>query len=94
MVESVVIDALANTDPISIITQLAILSYLVYETRRGKIKELEEVVIAMITVIRAVSKTNEDIDSSRVDKYLLDNGVNPGHFIIDDDDDNNKKGKV
>lgn len=44
----------------------------------------------MVTVIRAMSRTNEEIDSAKVDKYLLENGVSPDHFIVTTNDNNNR----
>lgn len=85
-----VIDLLSSADPLSLLTQVLILIYLVYETRRGKIRQLENVVVAMVTVIRAMSRTNEEIDSAKVDKYLLENGISPDHFIVTKNDSNNK----
>lgn len=85
-----VIDLLSSADPLSLLTQVLILIYLVYETRRGKIKQLESVVVAMVTVIRAMSRTNEEIDSAKVDKYLLENGISPDHFIVAKNDSNNR----
>lgn len=88
-----VVDLLSSADPLSLLTQVLILIYLVYETRRGKIKQLENVVVAMVTVIRAMSRTNEEIDSAKVDKYLLENGVSPDHFIVTKNDSNNRPDK-
>jgi hypothetical protein len=85
-----VIDLLSSADPLSLLTQVLILIYLVYETRRGKIRQLENVVVAMVTVIRAMSRTNEEIDSAKVDKYLLENGISPDHFIVTKNDSNNR----
>jgi len=85
-----VIDLLSSADPLSLLTQVLILIYLVYETRRGKIKQLENVVVAMVTVIRAMSRTNEEIDSAKIDKYILENGINPDHFIVTKNDSNNR----
>lgn len=77
------IDLLAQTDPVGIATQILILLYLAYETRRGKIKKLENMVVTMITVVRAIARTSEEIDEEKVDKYLLENGVSPDHFIVE-----------
>lgn len=77
------VDLLGQTDPISIATQILILLYLAYETRRGKIKKLENMVVTMITVVRAIARTSEDIDEEKVDRYLLENGVSPDHFIVE-----------
>jgi|AntDeeMetagen285_2_1112576.scaffolds.fasta_scaffold16121_2 hypothetical protein len=85
-----VIDLLSSADPLNLLTQVLTLIYLVYETRRGKIKQLENVVVAMVTVIRAMSRTNEEIDSAKIDKYILENGINPDHFIVTKNDSNNR----
>jgi hypothetical protein len=85
-----VIDLLSSADPLSLLTQVLTLIYLVYETRRGKIKQLENVVVAMVTVIRAMSRTNEEIDSAKIDKYILENGISPDHFIVTKNDSNNR----
>lgn len=77
------IDLLAQTDPVGIATQILILLYLAYETRRGKIKKLENMVVTMITVVRAIARTSDEIDEEKVDKYLLENGVSPDHFIVE-----------
>lgn len=92
MVSPSLVDLLSQTDPVSLGTQILILLYLAYETRRGKIKKLEGMVIAMITVVRAMARTSEDINEEKVDKYLLENGVSPDHFItevVEDSDNDN-----
>lgn len=93
MVSPSLVDLLNQSDPISIATQILILLYLAYETRRGKIKKLENMVITVITVVRAMARTSDDINEEKVDKYLLENGVSPDHFITDvsrdSDDDSN-----
>lgn len=78
------VDLLGQTDPVGIATQILILLYLAYETRRGKIKQLENMVLTMITVVRAIARTTDEIDEDRVDDYLLENGVSPDHFISED----------
>jgi hypothetical protein len=83
MVSPSLVDLLNQSDPISIGTQILILLYLAYETRRGKIKKLENMVITVITVVRAMARTSDDINEEKVDKYLLQNGVSPDHFITD-----------
>lgn len=83
MVSPSLIDLLNQSDPVSIGTQILILLYLAYETRRGKIKRLENMVITVITVVRAMARTSDDIDEEKVDDYLLENGVSPDHFITD-----------
>jgi hypothetical protein len=96
MAEASFIDLLSRTDPLGIATQVLILLYLAYETRRGKIKKLENMVMTMITVVRAIARTTDDIDESKVDAYLLENGVSPDHFIAgdnlqnDDEEDSEK----
>ena len=40
-------------------------------------------VITMITVVRAMARTSDDINEEKVDEYLLDHGVSPDHFIVD-----------
>ena len=83
MAAPTLVDLLNQTDPVSIGTQILILLYLAYETRRGKIKRLEQMVVTMITVVRAMARTSDDINEEKVDKYLLENGVSPDHFIVD-----------
>lgn len=90
MAEPSLVELLGQTDPVSVATQILILLYLAYETRRGKIKRLENMVITMITVVRAMARTTEDIDEEKVDKYLLENGVSPDHFIIEDMEDSHE----
>lgn len=49
-----------------------------------RIQELEQAQVAQMTVIRALARVEEDIDTQEVDDYLESNGVSPDDFINDD----------
>jgi len=63
--------------------------YLVIEIRTpwGKIKELTDLIKNVVTVVRALARVHNDIDTEGVDEYLLENGMDPQDFISDDGDE-------
>jgi hypothetical protein len=58
----------------------------VWEIRgpRGKINELTSLIKSSITVIRALARVHEEVDTNQVDEYLVENGAEPGDFIRDE----------
>ncbi|UBF23103.1 hypothetical protein HCTV-16_gp120 [Haloarcula virus HCTV-16] len=46
-----------------------------------EIKETRGLLVSAITVLRAVVRTNEEVDTEKVDDYLVENGVEPDDFI-------------
>lgn len=48
---------------------------------QADIAETKHMLLSAITVLRAVVRTNEEIDTEEVDAYLTENGVEPDHFI-------------
>lgn len=48
----------------------------------GEIMEVKELLISSITVVRAIVRTNREIDTEKVDRYLVENGVEPDDFIV------------
>lgn len=69
---------------------IVVLAYLFLElrSRYGRIHDLRFMVLSAITVIRALARVQEDIDTKAVDDYLLENGTEPDDFISDPDEDN------
>lgn len=81
-----IVGIITNTQTLSLATQVLILIYLAYETRRGKIKNLENLVTSLIAVVRALARTDNQIDEDKVDRHLLEEGINPEHFTSEMDD--------
>lgn len=48
------------------------------ERKIGRIEEMQK---AQMTVLRAVVRTNAEVDTAKVDNYLEENGVTPEEFI-------------
>lgn len=48
--------------------------------------ETKRLLVSTITVIRAVVRTNDEVDTKSVDEYLVENGVEPEDFIVNEDD--------
>ncbi|AGM11975.1 hypothetical protein DNAM5_116 [Haloarcula californiae tailed virus 1] len=46
-----------------------------------EIKETRGLLVSAITVLRAVVRTNDEVDTEKVDDYLVENGVEPDDFI-------------
>lgn len=60
------------------------LVYLILELRskRGIVKgKVMEMIRANTVVVRAIARTNEDIDTEEAEKLLTDNGSKPSDFI-------------
>lgn len=51
-----------------------------------QIQDTHSLLVSSVTVLRAVVRTNEDVDTGRVDEYLVENGVEPDDFIENGDD--------
>lgn len=47
----------------------------------SEVKETKQLLVSTITVLRAVVRTNEEVDTDKVDEYLVENGVEPDDFI-------------
>lgn len=58
-----------------------------YEARFGRINQyltgLDKKLTSTIIVIRALTRTNDRIDTEKVDEYLVDNGTEPSDFIVE-----------
>ena len=65
------------------------IGYLIFEIRTpwGKIQELMQMIKNVVTVVRAMARTDSNIDTDGVDEYLLENGVEPADFIVEEDED-------
>lgn len=64
---------------------IGVLAYLYFEirTRWGRVKAVEEKIVAHTTVVRAMARVHPNIDEEKVDGYLVENGHEPGDFIDD-----------
>lgn len=63
---------------------IATLAYLVVElrTNKGIVKgKLMEMIRANTVVVRAIARTNDDIDTQAAEELLTDNGHEPSDFI-------------
>lgn len=62
--------------------------YLIFEirTRYGRIAELYGMILSIITVVRALARVHDEVDTEKVDEYLLENGTEPGDFIQSKED--------
>lgn len=57
----------------------------VAENIETEVRETKALLVSTITVLRAVVRTNEDVDTDKVDEYLVENGVKPDDFIRERD---------
>lgn len=57
----------------------------VAEDIESEVRETKHLLVSTITVLRAVVRTNEEVDTDKVDEYLVENGVEPDDFIRDID---------
>lgn len=71
---------------------IIVVVYLAWELRgkRGTIANTNKMILSSITVIRALSRVHDEIDTEKVDEYLLENGTEPTDFIEDGNDDDGK----
>lgn len=46
-----------------------------------QIQDTHSLLVSTVTVLRAVVRTNEEVDTERVDEYLVENGVEPEDFL-------------
>jgi len=46
-----------------------------------QINDTHTLLVSSVTVLRAVVRTNEEVDTERVDEYLVENGVEPEDFL-------------
>jgi len=53
---------------------------------RDEVHETKNLLVSTITVIRAVVRTNEEVDTEKVDEYLVENGVAPDDFIQEEEE--------
>jgi hypothetical protein len=51
----------------------------------SEVRETKHLLVSTITVLRAVVRTNDEVDTERVDDYLVENGVEPDDFIRERD---------
>ncbi|AGC34493.1 hypothetical protein HVTV-2_gp125 [Haloarcula virus HVTV-2] len=49
----------------------------------SEVRETKHLLVSTITVLRAVVRTNDEVDTDKVDEYLVENGVEPDDFIRD-----------
>lgn len=77
--------AVANPD----LGWIIVVIYLGWELRgkRGTIAKTNDMILSAITVIRALARVHDEIDTSAVDSYLLENGTEPEDFIEHEDDE-------
>lgn len=63
-------------------------AYLIFEirTRYGRIDALYGMILSIITVVRALARVHDEVDTEKVDEYLLENGTEPADFIDDRED--------
>ena len=64
-----------------------VLIYLYIELRssHGKLQRVDERIVAVTTVVRALSRVHDDIETGMVDEYLVENGQEPKDFLGPDD---------
>ena len=63
---------------------VAVLIYLAWEIRgpKGKVNSIKNDIKSVTVVVRALARSNENIDSEQVDEYLVEeNGSEPSDFI-------------
>ena len=62
---------------------ILVLAYLIWEIRgrKGRIQGVVEMVRSNTVVVRAIARTNEDIDTEAADEYLSTDEIEPGDFI-------------
>lgn len=67
--------------------------YLMVElrSRHGVVSNMNKMVLSVITVIRALARVHDDIDTEEVDDYLLENGTQPDDFIDDVEEDQDEE---
>lgn len=63
-----------------------------------EVRETKQLLVSTITVLRAVVRTNKDVDTVSVDEYLVENGVSPDDFLVGEDlptdmNDRNKRNR-
>lgn len=46
-----------------------------------QIRDTHTLLLSSVTVLRAVVRTNQEVDTERVDEYLVENGVEPEDFL-------------
>jgi hypothetical protein len=62
---------------------VVVMAYLAYELRgkRGRLYKLDKKLTSAIIVIRALARTDDEMDEDTVDEYLVENGMEPEDFI-------------
>lgn len=65
---------------------VAVILYLMWEIRGpwGKINELMKLIKSVTTVVRGLARVHDEVDTEAVDDYLVENGMEPGDFIMDE----------
>ena len=65
---------------------VVVMGYLAYELRgkRGRIHTLDKKLTSATVVIRALARTDDEMNEQAVDEYLVENGMEPSDFIEDD----------
>jgi hypothetical protein len=64
----------------------------VIENIESEVRQTKNMLISTITVLRAVVRTNGEVDTGKVDRYLVENGVEPDDFIQNNDTPNEHSG--
>jgi len=60
---------------------------------RDEVIETKHLLVSTITVLRAVVRTNDEVDTGKVDEYLVENGVEPDDFIREANLPNDNRGR-
>jgi len=62
---------------------VVVILYLMWEIRgpKGKINDLSERIAGIVVVVRALASVNQNIDTEKVNDYLIENGSQPEDFI-------------
>lgn len=84
MLDSIVVWLLENPE----VGWVVVILYLMWEIRgpKGAIHDLSKNIVNVVTVVRALARVHNDIETQEVDDYLTENGMEPADFIDNDDD--------
>lgn len=68
---------------------VVVIGYLAFEirSRYGRISRLDKRLLSAITVVRALARVHDEVDTERVDEYLVENGSEPSDFLVGEDED-------
>lgn len=77
--------AVTNPEVFGLFGWLILFGYLVFEIRhpRGRVRALDDHIRNAITVIRGLARVHDEVDTEKVDEYLVENGMEPDDFIYD-----------